>query len=132
MEVRNNDELRCCFRRKRSQKVGALAARGGMRICGHCLTLATREFDRSTTPSLKRRPDQRRHRDGLDRMTDRARQALSAAEAAARASRRENMTDDHLVPRLLDVTKGLAARALTGLGVTPDDARQVVFGTPPP
>lgn len=132
MEVRNDDELRCCFCRKRSQKVGALAARGGMRICGHCLTVATREFDRSTTPSLTRRPDRRRHRDGLDRMTDRARQALSEAEAAARALRHENMTDEHLFLGLLEVKDGLAARALTGLGVTPDDARQVVVGTSPP
>ena len=131
MEVRNDDELRCCFCRKRSQKVGALASRGEMRICGHCLTLATREFDRARTPSLARRPDRRRHRGGIDRMTDRARQALSEAESAARVLRHENLTDEHLLLGLLEVRNGLAAVALTGLGVTPNRARQAVVGTTP-
>src|SRR5918994_5414567 len=97
MEVRTDDELRCCFCRKRSQKVGALASRGGMRICGHCLTLATREFDRSTKTSSLRRLDRKRHRGGVDRMTDRARHAVGEAESVARALHHENLTDEHLL-----------------------------------
>lgn len=132
MEVRTDDELRCCFCRKRSEKVGALASRGGMRICGHCLTLATREFDRSTTPPSLRRVDRRRHRGGLDRVTDRARQALGESESEARALHHEHLTDMHLLLGLLRVEDGLAAQALTGLGVTLDGARRVVVETSPP
>lgn len=131
MEVRSEDDPRCCFCRKRSQKVGALATRGGMRICGHCLTLATREFDRWATPRLGGRKGMRRRRGGFDLMTPRAREALAQADSAARSLRHETVTPEHLLLGLLSVEDGLAARILTDLGATADAARRaVVVGAP--
>jgi hypothetical protein len=51
LEVRSGDE-RCCFCRKRASKVGPLECRGAMRICGHCLTMATREFERASESAI--------------------------------------------------------------------------------
>lgn len=51
VEVRSDDE-RCCFCRKRASRVGPLVSRGTMRICGHCLTRASGEFERSATPNF--------------------------------------------------------------------------------
>lgn len=131
MELRADDDLRCCFCRKRSQKVGALATRGGMRICGHCLILATRGFDRSVTPTVGVRPGRRRRQSGLDRITSRGRQALTQAESAARSMHHEFITDEHLLLGLLGVEDGLAARVLTSLGVTADAVRRAVVAETP-
>lgn len=132
VEVRADDELRCCFCRKRAQKVGALASRGGMRICGHCLTLANREFDRRPVHTLKGWPKRKLQPGGLDYMTDRARHALTQAEAEARSLCHEALTDQHLLLGLLSVQDGLAARVLTDLGATLDGARRAAVDSSPP
>jgi hypothetical protein len=117
VEVRSDDE-RCCFCRKRTARVGPLATRGTMRICGHCLTLATREFDRPPTPSLRKRSERRSRRSSISGLLPRAEKALAEAFSFARSMGHEVVGDHHLLLGLMAVEEGVAATVLAGKGLT--------------
>ena len=131
LEVRS-DEERCCFCRKRSSRVGPLAARGSMRICGHCLTLATREFDRPTTPSLRRGSERRTRTTGGPDLRPLAASALAEAGSLARAMGHEMVGDHHLLIALMAAPKGAAGEILNRLGLTESRLQDAVLALAPP
>jgi hypothetical protein len=130
LEVRS-DEERCCFCRKRASRVGPLATRGTMRICGHCLTLATREFDRSATPTVGKRSERRGRRKGIRDLTPRAEKALAEAGSFARSMGHEVVADHHLLLGLMAVEEGVAATVLTRVGVTMSSLQDAVLAIAP-
>jgi ATP-dependent Clp protease ATP-binding subunit ClpC len=62
----------------------------------------------------------------FERFTADARQAVVNAQAEARSLGHGSIGDEHLLLGLLVVEHGAAARALAGLGLTPDRARDEV------
>jgi hypothetical protein len=129
LEVRS-DEERCCFCRKRASRVGPLATRGSMRICGHCLTLATREFDRSATPTVGKRSERRPRRRGIGDLLPRAEKALAEAGSFARSMGHEVVADHHLLLGLMAV-EGVASNALTRMGLTVSRLEDAVLAIAP-
>lgn len=130
LEVRG-DEERCCFCRKRASRVGPLATRRTMRICGHCLTLATREFERSATPTLGKRSERRRLRKGIEDLSRRAEKAVAEAFSVAGSMGHEFVVDHHLLLGLMAVEEGVAASVLTRMGVTMSSLQNAVLTVAP-
>lgn len=130
LEVRG-DEDRCRFCRKRASRVGPLAARGTMRICGHCLTLATREFDLSTTPTLGKQSVRRGRRRGIADLSRRAEKAVAEALSSARSMGHEFVADHHLLLGLMAVEEGAAAIVLTRMGLTSSSLQDAVLTIAP-
>ena len=64
----------------------------------------------------------------FSRFTDRARQAVVQAQEQARAARQTEITPDHVLLGLLAIPEGIAARAVTALGVTPVDVSEAITG----
>jgi ATP-dependent Clp protease ATP-binding subunit ClpC len=102
-----------------------------MRICGHCLTLATREFDQSVTPTLGRRSERRDRRKGIGELLPRAQQALAEAFSFARSMGHEVVDDQHLLLALIAVDESVAATALTGMGLTMSSLREAILAITP-
>jgi ATP-dependent Clp protease ATP-binding subunit ClpA len=69
---------------------------------------------------------------GFTRFTLRARNVVTAAQEAARSAGNTQVGVGHLVLGLLTEPEGLAARAITAQGVTPDAVRQAVTAALPP
>jgi ATP-dependent Clp protease ATP-binding subunit ClpC len=102
-----------------------------MRICGHCLTLATREFDRSATPTLVKRSERRGRRRGIRDLLPRAEKALAEALSFARSMGHEAVTDHHLLLGLIAVEEGVAATVLTRMGLTMSSLQDAVLTIAP-
>jgi pimeloyl-ACP methyl ester carboxylesterase len=112
-------------------RVGPLATRGAMRICGHCLILATREFDRSATPTLGKRSERRGRRRGNRDLLPRAEKALAEASSFARSMGHEVVADHHLLLGLMAVEEGVAAAVLTRIGLTMSSLHDAVLAIAP-
>jgi Clp amino terminal domain, pathogenicity island component len=69
---------------------------------------------------------------GFSRFTPRARNVVVSAQNEARAASNAEITPAHLVLGLLAEPEGLAARAITGRGLTPDAVRAAATATLPP
>ncbi len=67
----------------------------------------------------------------FERFTDRARQVIVRAQEEARGFNHDWIGTEHLLLGLLRVEDGIAAGALTSLGVGPDAARQAVAAVIP-
>jgi Clp amino terminal domain, pathogenicity island component len=65
----------------------------------------------------------------FSRFTPRARHAVEAAQEEARERRHDKIRPEHLALGLLHEPEGLAARAIVGLGVTPEAAREALVAT---
>ena len=62
----------------------------------------------------------------FERFTDRARQAVVLAQHEGRAHRHDHIDTEHMLLGLLREGEGVAARALTALGITVEAVRQQV------
>ena len=62
----------------------------------------------------------------FSRFTDRAKRAVIAARQEAIKRRQDRVLPEHLTLGLLHEQEGLAARAIAGLGVSPEAAREVL------
>src|SRR5947207_10865325 len=71
-------------------------------------------------------------RQGFSRFTDRARNAVMAAQNEARAAGNNEICPGHLVLGLLNEPEALAARAIVAQGVPLETVRQTVTATLPP
>ncbi|MEV1158567.1 Clp protease N-terminal domain-containing protein [Micromonospora chokoriensis] len=69
---------------------------------------------------------------GFGRFTPRARNVVMASQEEARASGNAEIGPEHLVLGLLAEPEALAARVMTGLGVTPEAVRETVAAVLPP
>ncbi|MFJ4961532.1 Clp protease N-terminal domain-containing protein [Streptomyces sp. NPDC088729] len=83
--------------------------------------------DATTGPASDLDPSQ-----GFGRFTPRARNVVMAAHNEAQASRHAELLPAHLVLGLLAQPDGVAARALAGLGVTPEAVRGAALAALPP
>jgi hypothetical protein len=77
-------------------------------------------------PVRKRRAGARRSKGMFDRFTDRARRSIQLAQEEARLLRHNYIGTEHLLLGLLREDQGVAAKALTSLGIAPDDVRDQV------
>jgi hypothetical protein len=75
-------------------------------------------------PVRKRRP--RGGKGMFERFTDRARRSVQLAHEEARTLRHNYVGTEHLLLGLLREDQGLAAKALTSLGIAPDEVRDRV------
>jgi ATP-dependent Clp protease ATP-binding subunit ClpA len=69
---------------------------------------------------------------GFSRFTERARNAVMAAQNEARAAGNDEICPEHLVLGLLNAPEALAAGAIVAQGVPLETVRQTVTGTLPP
>ena len=66
------------------------------------------------------------HAHPFSRFTPRAKGVVVAAQEEARELRHDHISPEHLALGLLHQPEGLAARAISGLGVTPEAAREAL------
>ena len=67
----------------------------------------------------------------MEKFTDRARKVMELAEAEAQKMHHQGIGTEHLLLGLLDEGEGIAARALTGLGVESNLLRKNILAKMP-
>ena len=77
-------------------------------------------------PVRKRRAGARGSKGMFERFTDRARRSVQLAQEEARLLRHNYIGTEHLLLGLLREDQGVAAKALTSLGIAPDEVRDQV------
>jgi ClpA/ClpB-like protein len=69
---------------------------------------------------------------GRERFTDRARRAEAAARKLAFKHRNQDVLPEHVMLAMLTEPEGMAVKAITALGVSPEAAREALVGALPP